>query len=62
MKRQCFDPFIHWLIKQIHVTNTCQNHLVRLYDNRSIHFFPFLFYILCLCYSYFMLDMSPALE
>ena len=25
MKRQCFDLFIHWLIKQIHVTNTCQN-------------------------------------
>ena len=32
-KSPCFDPFIHWLIKQI--TNTFRNHFSRPYENRS---------------------------
>ena len=32
-KSQCFDLFIHWLIKQI--TNTYRNHFSRSYENGS---------------------------
>ena len=33
-KSPCFDPLIHWLIKQI--KNTYRNHFFMLYENRSI--------------------------
>ena len=32
-KRPCFDPFIHWLIKQ--TPNTCRDYFSRSYENRS---------------------------
>ena len=47
-KRQCFDLFSHWLIKQI--TNTYRNHFLRSYENRFIttvaiisYYFKFVF-------------------
>ena len=47
-KRQCFDLFSHWLIKQM--TNTYRNHFLRSYENRFIttvaiisYYFKFVF-------------------